>query len=251
MERLVLKMKNYCGFKSTDKERDGVLEFPGITVLVGNNGTRKRDILSALIFYKCTALKQEWRQPIPEYKPIINPGCDKAVISLNDCCSTELTMAWLKKEQQYRLTLRNLSTVPSPFTNVIWTGIPEAIGYPPNFELAHVQDVTAGDLYISENPELQLYDTWQANIGDQLCDLVAQKSVRVVLDTNSEIIYERVRVNVANGKLKPDDALVYYFNRVDKDTIEYTQLKIDARGNLSMYPEGFFSQHTQNLLQLA
>lgn len=108
-----------------------------------------------------------------------------------------------------------------------------------------------GDLVIIENPESHLHPHGQVVLG-KLMAHAAHSGVQVIVESHSDHLLNSFCVCVKNGILKPDDILVYYFNRVlgashHSDIFTPT---INELGRISEYPEGFFDEYNRQLDEL-
>ena len=106
-----------------------------------------------------------------------------------------------------------------------------------------------GTLIIIENPEAHLHPKGQAKMGELLA-LAASCGVQVVIETHSDHVLNGIRLAVHGGKLNPDDVQLHYFERKEKDGQAYTEVvspRIDRRGRIDQWPEGFFDEWDKSL----
>lgn len=106
-----------------------------------------------------------------------------------------------------------------------------------------------GTLIILENPEAHLHPKGQAKIGE-LMALAASCGVQIIVETHSDHILNGIRVAVHDGKLNPNDVQLHYFQRQKKEgfaVIEVISPKIDRRGRIDKWPEGFFDEWDKSL----
>jgi predicted ATPase len=88
----------------------------------------------------------------------------------------------------------------------------------------------------------------QTRLG-QLAARAAAAGVQVIVETHSDHFMDGVRIDVREGILKPEDAAFHYFERA-RDAVLATSPSIDADGRLDSWPDGFFDQHDENVVQL-
>ena len=108
--------------------------------------------------------------------------------------------------------------------------------------------VPRGSLLLIENPEVHLHPAGQALMGKFMSE-VAQTGIQVIVETHSDHFMDGVRIAVRDGLISPSDAAFHYFEREGTSSM-VTSPQIDADGRLSHWPEGFFDQHTENMMRL-
>jgi predicted ATPase len=106
----------------------------------------------------------------------------------------------------------------------------------------------SGALVMIENPEAHMHPRGQTRLG-QLAARAAAAGVQVIVETHSDHFMDGVRIDVREGILKPEDAAFHYFERA-RDAVLATSPSIDADGRLDSWPDGFFDQHDENVVQL-
>ncbi len=101
-------------------------------------------------------------------------------------------------------------------------------------------------IFSVEQPELHLHPGYQAKVADMLIATVAaaKKSntdIRLIVETHSEAIVNRIGNQIAAGKIDHDDVNVVIFEKQgpDDDT-EVSQARYDKNGYLENWPYGFF-----------
>jgi len=115
-----------------------------------------------------------------------------------------------------------------------------------------VQSVLAAKqrMLLIQQPEVHLHPRAQAALGSFFVDIVANAKKTMVIETHSDYIIDRIRQEVASGKLAPEDVVLLY---LDKKGIETTifPLTLDKLGNIEGAPptyREFFLRETMNLL---
>lgn len=107
-----------------------------------------------------------------------------------------------------------------------------------------------GHLLLLQEPEGQLHPRAQAALGSFFVDLVVHHDKRFVLETHSDYIIDRLRIEIANGKLPSDAFLILYLERKGTETTVYP-ITVDSLGNLLGVPptyREFFLREAVNLL---
>lgn len=119
-----------------------------------------------------------------------------------------------------------------------------------------------GDIVIIENPEAHLHPKGQAKMGELLARAAAY-GVQLFVETHSDHVINGIRVAVADKLIQPGDVNIAFFERrehgVSRDDgsvgtetyAEVCNIKMDKRGFLSEYPEGFMDEWNNQLLELS
>lgn len=97
-----------------------------------------------------------------------------------------------------------------------------------------------------EQPELHLHPDHQAKLADMLIAVanIALKlkvEVKLIIETHSEVIVNRIGNQIADGKINHEDVNVVLFEK--ESPFEDTDIRIasyDGKGNLKNWPYGFF-----------
>lgn len=108
------------------------------------------------------------------------------------------------------------------------------------------------DLVILENPEAHLHPKGQRRIGE-LIARAAQGGVQVIVETHSDHILNGIRLSVKQKRLDREKANLYYFHMKEEQGIArhvYETPVIEESGQLDFWPEGFFDEWDNMLLEL-
>lgn len=109
-----------------------------------------------------------------------------------------------------------------------------------------------GDLVILENPEAHLHPQGQRKIGE-LMARAAEGGVQIIVETHSDHILNGIRLAVKQQVLKKEKAKLYYFcTKIEQGVTVHTfeEPKLDGNGRLDFWPEGFFDEWDNTLLEL-
>ena len=111
----------------------------------------------------------------------------------------------------------------------------------------------APSMFLLQQPEVHLHPSAQAALGSLFCQ-VASRERRLVVETHSDYLLDRVRMDIRDSKtsLKPEDVSILFFERGDLD-VHIHSLQVDREGNILNEPESyrrFFLQETQRSLGL-
>jgi energy-coupling factor transporter ATP-binding protein EcfA2 len=115
-----------------------------------------------------------------------------------------------------------------------------------------VQSILAaeGDLLLIQQPEVHLHPTAQAALGSFFVDMVGDHDKRFIVETHSDYILDRIRMEIADGKLPSEAFLILYLERKGTETTVYP-ITVDSLGNLIGVPptyREFFLREAVNLL---
>ena len=108
-------------------------------------------------------------------------------------------------------------------------------------------------MFLLQQPEVHLHPSAQAALGNLFCR-VASAGGQLVIETHSDHLLDRVRMDVRDGTsgLKPNDVSILFFERADLD-VNIHSLRIDEEGNIVGAPDGyrrFFMEELQRSLGL-
>ena len=109
-----------------------------------------------------------------------------------------------------------------------------------------------GQVLAIENPEAHLHPSAQAKMGYFLGQ-VAAAGVQIIVESHSDHILNGLRQAVLDKKLTSEQIAIHFFNRreqMPKDGSQIISPVIDEKGQLSVWPEGFFDQYEKDLAKL-
>lgn len=106
-----------------------------------------------------------------------------------------------------------------------------------------------GSLFIVENPEAHLHPSGQSRIG-QFLGVMAAAGVQVVVETHSEHVINGIRIAVLKRILRHEDVAINFLSR-NSYNIDVNTILLDAQGDLSDFPPGFFDQLEQDLISIS
>lgn len=109
----------------------------------------------------------------------------------------------------------------------------------------------APPLFLLQQPEVHLHPSAQAALGSLFCR-VAETGPQLIVETHSDHLIDRVRMDVRDGALSPADVSVLFFERDELD-VRIHSLQVDEDGNIVGAPRGyrrFFMEETRRSLGL-
>jgi energy-coupling factor transporter ATP-binding protein EcfA2 len=115
-----------------------------------------------------------------------------------------------------------------------------------------VQSILAADenLLLLQQPEVHLHPKAQAALGSFFVDMLAHAGKSFVVETHSDYIVDRIRMEIADGKLPSEAFLILYLERHGTESTVYP-ITVDSLGNLLGVPptyREFFLREAVNLL---
>jgi len=91
-------------------------------------------------------------------------------------------------------------------------------------------------LLLVQQPEVHLHPRGQAALGTFFAQLVAAGGSTALIETHSDSLVDRVRYEVSQGTIKPEDVLILFFHKPKIET-EIHPIEIDAFGNIDGAPD--------------
>ncbi len=130
------------------------------------------------------------------------------------------------------------------------------VGYGISQALPMVTELLRRDgppLVLLQQPEVHLHPSAQAALGSLFCE-VAAKGQQLLIETHSDYILDRVRMDIRDKKvsLNPDDVSILFFERQELDVCIHS-LRLDKEGNILNAPanyRSFFLKEIQRSLGL-
>lgn len=95
-----------------------------------------------------------------------------------------------------------------------------------------------GQLVYVEQPELHLHPRAQVAMAELLAE-AANRGVRVIVETHSSLLLLTVQTMVAEGRIKPADVGLHWFERDAKGATKVTLAEVDENGAYGNWPEDF------------
>lgn len=101
-------------------------------------------------------------------------------------------------------------------------------------------------IIVIEQPELHLHPEFQARFADAISRIITSSkgegvSIKLVIETHSDIILNRLGDCILNEEISHDDINIIIFNKEsEKSPTEICISQYDGKGNLLNWPVGFF-----------
>jgi len=110
--------------------------------------------------------------------------------------------------------------------------------------------VKKGDLLIIENPESHLHPAGQSKIAE-LCAIAAANGVQIIVETHSDHFLNGIMIATKNKILKPEESKVYFFKKEQGELeTKIDELNINSEGRIDKWPENFFDQYENDMMEL-
>ena len=108
-------------------------------------------------------------------------------------------------------------------------------------------------MFLLQQPEVHLHPSAQAALGSLCCEVGAWNR-QLIVETHSDHLLDRVRMDVRDGRgrLKPEDVSILFFERDNLD-VHIHSLRLDKQGNVNGAPRSyrrFFMEETTRSLGL-
>jgi len=107
-----------------------------------------------------------------------------------------------------------------------------------------------GGILCIENPEAHLHPKAQSVLGRFLA-LVANSGVQVIVETHSDHLLNGIRIAVKQNVIAPSNTALHFFQRKNgAQSTTFVTPKLDSSGRLDQWPEGFFDEWENGLVEL-
>ena len=104
-------------------------------------------------------------------------------------------------------------------------------------------------MFLLQQPEVHLHPSAQAALGSLLCS-VAGNDRQLIIETHSDYIIDRLRMDVRDGTtgLKPEDVSILYFEPGDV-SVKIHSIRLDEMGNVLDAPPGYRQFFTDEMMR--
>ena len=93
-------------------------------------------------------------------------------------------------------------------------------------------------MLLLQQPEVHLHPKAQAALGSMIKDWVSKDGKTVVVETHSDYLVDRLRLEVKRGHLKADTVKIFFLEKKRGKTALHI-LEVDGEGNVLNAPEGY------------
>ena len=106
--------------------------------------------------------------------------------------------------------------------------------------IADCVSASPAETLLIQQPEVHLHPRAQAAMGSFFAQLAARRHDPVVVETHSDYLVDRVRMDVRDEKIKPSDVMILYFEQ-GRGGVDIHPIELDAAGRVVDVPEGYRS----------
>ena len=106
--------------------------------------------------------------------------------------------------------------------------------------IADAVSTEPGATLLIQQPEVHLHPRAQAEMGSFFAQLAAEERNRLVVETHSDYLVDRVRMDVRDERIKASDVVILYFEQ-GSHGVDIHPIEIDARGRPLEMPPGYRS----------
>lgn len=159
----------------------------------------------------------------------------------------ELTLRTLGRSDSDPFQL--LVRIAGPLSNLIDVGYGVSQILPVIVDLLEQKNVRA---FLLQQPEVHLHPRGQAALGTFLCNFIRTSKSRVTVETHSDYLIDRIRMEIRRKKFDPNDLSILFFERSDVG-VKIHNMRVDPEGNLVGAPRNyrsFFLDEEEQLLGL-
>lgn len=108
-----------------------------------------------------------------------------------------------------------------------------------------------GDIIVLENPEAHIHPAGQRKLGELIGEM-GQKGAQIIVETHSDHILNGIRIAVKKGCVDKDKTNFVFFYKDESDDYRHKCAlpHINEAGKFDHWPEGFFDEWDQSLMEL-
>jgi len=99
-------------------------------------------------------------------------------------------------------------------------------------------------------PEVHLHPSVQAEFGSYLVKQALEKNKRYIIETHSEYLFNRIRLHIVQGDIKPEDVKMYYLQNDGQGT-KCHLLEFTKDGQIKNAPKDFFDTYLMDTMDIA
>lgn len=104
--------------------------------------------------------------------------------------------------------------------------------------IVDAQRANSNTMLLLQQPEVHLHPKAQAALGSMIKDWVSKNKKTVVVETHSDYLVDRLRLEVKRNQLKEGDVKIFFLEKKGNQTKLHI-LEIDSQGNVLNAPDGY------------
>lgn len=119
--------------------------------------------------------------------------------------------------------------------------------------LVHILTDQGNTVFLMQQPEVHLHPKAQAEFSSLMVSLIEQNGNEFVIETHSDHMINRARIEIMKGKIAPQDVSLIYLEPAG-NRVEVYNIQFDNQANLIGAPKGyrdFFINESDKLLGLS
>ena len=209
--------------------------------------------------YACAPVRSKPRRTYDPYRLNLEPEGDHipvylASISLRDRDQWKQIKQAIEQFGKQsgildRINIKHLGDENEPFKIMVrkggkgktgpWRNLKD-VGYGVSQIIPLLTDIFRDDdfgIYLLQQPEVHLHPIAQAALATLFCQHATQNK-QFIIETHSDYIIDRVRMEVRDGLIEPDNVSLLYFEREGFD-VKIHSLKYDKAGNVLDAPPSY------------
>ena len=117
--------------------------------------------------------------------------------------------------------------------------------------LVHLFRAPKGYKFLLQQPEVHLHPKAQAALSSLLIEGIKSRQHSFVVETHSDYMVDRARIEIQKGNIPPDDVSLVYLEHLKDGTVKAHNISFDKQGNMLGAPVGyrdFFQKETNRFL---
>lgn len=146
-----------------------------------------------------------------------------------------------KHRREYEVRIKKNSQSPYVSLTDVGFGVSQVLPI-----LALCYYVPEESIILLEQPEIHLHPSAQSVLADFLIDVIKERKLQIILESHSEHLLRRLQRRIAEEKLSPDAAALY-FCEIENGISSLTSLSLDPFGNITNWPKDFFGDEMGEL----
>jgi len=103
---------------------------------------------------------------------------------------------------------------------------------------------------ILEQPEIHLHPAVQAVLADVFIDAIKTRHIQIILESHSEHLLRRLQRRMAEKLINVSDAALY-FCQMEGGSSRIDALQLSEYGDITNWPDGFFGDLADDLIEMA
>ncbi len=107
--------------------------------------------------------------------------------------------------------------------------------------------------FLLQQPEVHLHPKAQAELSSLLIQSIKTKKHSFMVETHSDYMVDRARIEIQKGTISPDDVSLIYLEHTKDGSVKAHNISFDKQGNVLNAPSGyrdFFLKETDRVLGL-